>query len=152
MTGTIIEVKHHLDGRRQEWSGEALRVTEDLAVMRFSNPEAFADIPAGASTLGFFWRDRTYNLYRFVSPDRGYRFDVVTDVRVEAQRVEYLDLLLDIRVLPDGTVRVEDEEEVEEAARSGLLSPAHGSIIERTREHVLDRHARIVDEALRVVG
>lgn len=114
-------------------------------------PEPISEVPAGTETLGFFWQDRTYNLYRFVSPDFGYRFDVVTDVRIGDDRVEYLDLLLDVRVMPDGTVRVEDEEEVEEAARSGLLSPARLAIVERTRQELLREHARIVDEALRVV-
>jgi predicted RNA-binding protein associated with RNAse of E/G family len=66
--------------------------------------------------------------------------------------VEYLDLLIDVRVMPDGTVRVEDEEEVEEAARSGLLFPAQLDLVERTRRQLLRDHARIVDDALRQVG
>ena len=98
-------------------------MSDEVAVVRFVLPEPISDVPADTTTLGFFWRDRPYNLYRFFSPDFGYRFDVVTDVRIEDDRVEYLDLHLDVRVMPDGTVRVEDEEEVEEAARSGLLSP-----------------------------
>jgi hypothetical protein len=151
---TFTEVKHHFDGRTEEWSCQAITVTDDLAAVRFRLPDPVSDVPAGTLTLGFFWRDRTYNLYRFLSADGepfGYRFDVVTDVRIEPDRVEYLDLLLDVRVLPDGTVRVEDEEEVEEAARRGLLSPEQDSIIGRTREHLLDQHAHIVDEALRLV-
>jgi hypothetical protein len=52
--------------------------------------------------------------------DLGYRFEVVTDVRIRPDRVEYLDLLLDVRVMPDGGVRVKDEEEVEEAPAGGL--------------------------------
>ena len=152
MAGRIfIEVKHHMDRRRDEWPCQALSVTGDVAAVRFELPEPIRDVPAGAVTVGFFWRDRSYNLYVFRSPDLGYRFDVVTDVRIGRDRVEYLDLLLDVRVLPDGTVRVEDEDEVEEAARRGLLSPAQHSLIERTRDHVLDQHARIQDEALRLV-
>jgi hypothetical protein len=60
-------------------------------------PEPIEDVPAGATTLGFFWAVRPYDLYRFVSPELGYRFDVVTDVRIEPGRIEYLDLLLDVR-------------------------------------------------------
>jgi hypothetical protein len=148
---TFVEVKHHLDGHRDEWPCQALSVAEDLAVVRFVLPEPIRDVPAGAMTEGFFWRERSHNLYVFRSPDLGYRFDVVTDVRIQPDRVEYLDLLLDVRVLPDGTVRVEDEDEVEEAARSGLLSPAQDSIVARTREHLLNHHARILAEALRLV-
>jgi predicted RNA-binding protein associated with RNAse of E/G family len=119
--------------------------------VRFVLPEPIQDIPAGTATLGFFWRDRTYNLYRFVAPDLGYRFDVVTEVRIEPDRIEYLDLLLDVRVLPDGSVRVEDEDEVVEAARSGLLDPPRLAIVERTREHLWREHAAILDEAFRLV-
>ena len=151
---TFTEVKHHFDGRTEEWPCEPLTVTDDLAAVRFRLPDPISDVPAGTLTLGFFWEERTYNLYRFVSADGepfGYRFDVVSDVRIEPDWVEYRDLLLDVRVLPDGTVRVEDEDEVEEAATRGLLSPEQHSIIERTRAHLLDRHAGILDEALRLV-
>jgi predicted RNA-binding protein associated with RNAse of E/G family len=65
--------------------------------------------------------------------------------------VEYLDLLLDVRVLPDGTVRVEDEDEVEEAASGGHLSPEQWTVIQRIRKELLDDHARILDEALQFV-
>jgi hypothetical protein len=151
---TFTEVKHHFDGRTEEWTCEPLTVTAELAAVRFRLPDPISDVPAGTLTLGFFWRDRTYNLYRFLSPDGesfGYWFDVVTDVRILPDRVEYRDLLLDVRVLPDGAVRVEDEDEVEEAARRGLLSPAQESIIARARQRLLDQHARIVDEAVRLL-
>ncbi|MFQ5880484.1 MAG: DUF402 domain-containing protein, partial [Dehalococcoidia bacterium] len=119
---TILEVKRHLDGRRQVFACQALAVTPQRAVVRFVNPQAVASapaagsgqaLPAGSVTIGFFWRRRRYNLYRFLAPDGrllGHRFDVVTDVRIGRGRIEYLDLLLDVRVDAQGNVRVEDED------------------------------------------
>jgi predicted RNA-binding protein associated with RNAse of E/G family len=84
--------------------------------------------------------------------DRAFIEGKLTDVRIQPDRVEYTDLILDVRVRPDGTVHLEDEDEVEEAARDGLLSPEHCSTIERTCRYLLDRHARIADEALRLMA
>lgn len=105
-------------------------------------------------TFGFFWRDRTYDLYRMMSADGRllrHRFDVVTDVRIGPGRIEYLDLLLDVLVDPGGEPRVEDEDEVEEAAAAGLLPPDRLSLIDRTRRHLLAQHASIVEEEVQIL-
>ena len=102
-------------------------------------------------TLAFFWRWRNYNLYRFHSPQGdalGHRFDVVSEVRIAPDRVRYLDLLLDVLVGADGTVIVEDEDDVAGAISQGLLTENQLGTIERTRDLLLRSHDHIVREAL----
>jgi Protein of unknown function (DUF402) len=151
----ILEVKRHLDGRTEVFECERVLVTPNQAVVRFQIPVDVGAVPAGTLTLGFFWRWRNYNLYRFVSPESdvlGHRFDVVSDVRIAPDRVKYLDLLLDVLVAADGAVTIEDEEDVARALADGSLTPKQSRTIERTRDLLVRSHDRIVREAMELVA
>ncbi len=154
----IIEVKRHLDGRIQRFPCRLVLRRPHLAILRFDHDKELRAggfrFPANSRTYGFFWRRRPYLLYRIVSPNGhliAHRFDVVEDVRLEEGKVSYTDLLLDLWVDPQGGLRVEDEDEVTECERRGLLSPAQRARIERTRRLLLRRHAAIGREAARLL-
>jgi len=151
--GEIVETKLTLDGRVQRFACAGRLLSPRLAVVRFDHTgERRAGglfFPAGSHTLGYFWRARPYNCYRIAGPDGAvivYRFDVVDRVRIAPGRVGYRDLLLDVWVSPTGDVRVEDEDEVEEARLRGLLTDAMLARIGRTRALLLRDHRRIVAE------
>jgi predicted RNA-binding protein associated with RNAse of E/G family len=151
MPGRILEVKRHVDGREEVFDCERVLVTPNEAVVRFRIPVDVGIVPAGTMTLGFFWRWRNYDLYRFTSPEGevlGHRFDVVSEVRIAPDRVRYLDLLLDVLVTADGTVTVEDEDDVAHAISDGLLTERQLQTIERTRDLLVRSHDHIVRDAL----
>ncbi len=150
----VLEVKRFPDGRQETYSCLALGVTPRLAVLLFPHPSerragGFV-FPAGSRTYGFFWARRHYLLYALHAPDGtliAHRFDVVDEVRLRPDHVEYLDLALDVWVDPSGEAWTEDEDEVAELKGRGLLSPHRLALIERTRRLLLTRHQRIVSEA-----
>jgi len=110
--------------------------------------------PRGSRTYGFFWRRRSYSLYRMTGPGGrliAHRFDVLEDCRISESEVSYVDLVLDIWVAADGAVQVEDEDEVAGHAARGLLSKAQQRRIERTRDLLVRRHAAILREAERLL-
>jgi protein associated with RNAse G/E len=154
----ISEVKRHLDGRIERFPCWLLLRRPHLVVLRFDHEEErqagdFVFLK-GSRSFGFFWRRRSYLLYRMVGPNGhliAHRFDVVEDVRLDEGEVSYTDLLLDLWVDPRGSLRVEDEDEVAEYARRGLLSAAQRARIERTRGLLLRRHAVIAREAARLL-
>jgi predicted RNA-binding protein associated with RNAse of E/G family len=157
--GEVLETKFTIDGRAQTFTCAGLLLTPRLAMVRFDHADARRtggyEIPAGSYTIGFFWRGRGYNCYRFTRPDGSviaYRFDAVERVGIRPGRVWYHDLLLDVLIGPDGAVWVEDEDEVEEATAGGLLSPAQQQRIERTKALLLRGHARIIAECEREVA
>ena len=155
--GEVVETKLTLDGRAQTFTCAGLLISTRLAVVRFDHTgERRAGgffFPAGSHTLGFFWRARPYNCYRIAGPDDAviaHRFDVVDRVLIAPGRVRYRDLLLDLWVGRSGAVQVEDEGEVEEARRAGLLTPTMLGRIERARSLLLRAHPRIVAEVERI--
>ena len=155
----VTEVKRHLDGRVERARCRLVLRRPHLVGLRFDHARerrvsdfVFA---AGSRSYGFFWRRRPYQLYRMVGPEGrpiAHRFDVVEDVRLGEEEVSYTDLLLDVWVDSQGGVRVEDEDEVAEYARRGLLSPEQQARIERTRALLLRRHAAMVREAVRLLA
>jgi predicted RNA-binding protein associated with RNAse of E/G family len=152
---TILEVKRYLNGREELFECERVLVTPNQAVVRFQIPVDVGVVPAGTLTLGFFWRWRNYNLYRFASPESeilGHRFDVVSEVRIAPDRVKYLDLFLDVLVWPDDSVEIEDQEDVDRAVAEGLLTSKQLRIIQRTRDLLLRSHRMIVREAMAAVA
>ena len=154
----ITEVKRHLDGRAERFDCHLMLRRPHLAVVRFDHENQQRAggyrLSAGSRTYGFFWRQRPYVLYRIAGPDGrliAHRFDVVEDVKLGEREVSYTDLLLDLWVDPDGQARLEDEDEVEEFARRGLLAPAQRKRIDTTRDLLLRRHRVIVREAARLL-
>ena len=148
---TITEVKRRPDGREERYECEVVSLTDDVAVVRFVTPYVIGPVPKGTVTLGFFWARRPYNLFRFLSPEDellGHRMDVVTDVRLEEDRVEYLDLYVDVMVSPTGDLHVEDEDEAKEAAEKGLLRPKDVQAIEDALTTIMRDHRRIIRDAL----
>ena len=151
---TVVEIKRFLHGGEEAYRCLALDVSPRLAVLLFPHPaERRAGgflLPAGSHTCGFFWARRHYLLYVLHGPDGGliaHRFDVVDKVRLRPERVEYLDLALDVWVDPSGRAWTEDEHEVVELVSQGLLSPRRQALIGRTKRLLLARHRRIAAEA-----
>lgn len=150
----IKEMRRHLDGRVETFDCEAVDVGEDRAVVSFRLPARIGEFPRGTTTLGFFWQNRAYNLYRFLSPEGellGHRLDVVAEVSIEPDRIEYLDLVVDVLVSPTGDVQVEDEDEAKRAAEKGLLQPPHVEAIENALGTILRDPRRIFREADRLL-
>lgn len=83
----------------------------------------------GYWAVWFLFKDRPYDVARFYRPDgvwTGYYADVLEPVRwrgADPHTLEPLvDLFLDLWIAPDGRYLVLDEDEFEQAARSGHLN------------------------------
>lgn len=159
-TATFVETKRTLDGRVQRFETRLLArgpgwvaVHFDFTGTTHAHAGGFA-IPAGSYTTGFFWRDRTYNLYHISHADGtpiADRFDIVEGVHIHADGLEYNDLLLDLWVSPLGETHFEDEDEVREYEERGLLSDRQVATIARTGRYLNRNHRRVIAAALAVL-
>jgi hypothetical protein len=150
VTEPITEIKRHLDGRVQTFTCDLLHRDRDLLVVRF-HAAGTAYARRIHHSDGFFWRNRTYLMYQLLGPAEeplGYRFDVCKDVRFSEASVEFTDLLLDVVVAADGTLEVQDEDEVDAAHAAGELTPTDLAVILQTRAELVDGAAGIITEAL----
>jgi protein associated with RNAse G/E len=154
-TQPFLEIKRSLTGEERVYECELVRRSSRLVIVRFvfAQPLTAGGItfPTGGVTLGFFWRDRHYNLYHMLTPDGqriADRFDVIDAAHFQPGGVRYDDLLLDVWLHHDGRIAVEDEGEVQEAVACGRLSPRQQATIERTKRLLTRRAPAIVEAAL----
>ena len=155
----ITEVKRHPDGREVRFDLQLIQRHSHLIVASYVHAKALQrdgfTMDLGAISYGFFWLRRPYVMYRMLDASGrliANRFDIVEDVRLAERTVTYTDLFLDLWVGPDGAPRLEDEDEVTEAARGGLLSRSQVDRIEKTKELLLRRHQVIAREAARLLS
>ena len=144
----IVEIKRTLGGSVQVFPCEAAEVTPRRAVLLYtvSNARRIAtlDLPPGTMTVAYYWADRPYNVYHWISPGGdtlGWYFNVSGPVRISERQVEWQDLEVDVLVTPDLRCRVLDEDRLPEA-----LGESQRTAIAAARARVLREYADVVRE------
>lgn len=150
----VYEIKRQVDGREERFTLRLVRRAPHLLIATYRLPKALHadgfELPRGGVSYGFFWARRPYIMYRLLDREGGLianRFDVVDGLRIDERGVSYTDLLLDAWSTPDGELHFEDEDEVADATRAGLLSREQRRRIDRARGLIGRRHRLIAREA-----
>ena len=117
----ILEIKRTLDGREKRFDCRARSMATAApggrAVRRRRRPMHVhgIDLPAGTVTFGHFWTDRPYNVYHWLDRARqtlGFYFNLADRTVIEAERLEWRDLTVDVLAMPAGRLDVLDEDEL----------------------------------------
>ena len=149
----VTEIKRWLDGRQERFVCEALRITDQVAVLRFLVPPESnyvvhdAAISPGSATLAVFWEGANYLVYKMIDSSGaliGYRFDVCKDVDITLDKVKWTDLVLDAWVATTSSIVFLDEDEVVELRVSGLISDKDYKIIEKTKEFLFNNYLQVI--------
>lgn len=122
----IVEVKLRLNGESVQYECYAMKVAVgEHAVLAMRMVQAYRPpvaqapaVPVGTWTLAHYWRDAPYNLYYWIDVagmERGAYFNLCRPpTRIDARKVVYQDLALDLWVGPGGP-RLLDVEEITRA-------------------------------------
>jgi hypothetical protein len=117
----VVETKETRGGARKTVTSELVERSQNHAIVLFISPSSMqvdkVALPAGTATFGFFWTDRPFNVYHWMSPagsTLGIYFNVSDRTRIAPDNlsVTWRDLALDILVLPGGQVSVLDEDDI----------------------------------------
>jgi len=148
----ILEIKETLWGEREEFLCELIRQGQSEVVLlyRLSRPWCVEDVllPAGTLSFGYFWEDRYYNAYHWLTPDGvslGIYFNISDSTRFMRENVCWRDIEVDILVTPDGRCRILDEKEVPEDIDPNLalkIGLAKEEIVKDCRSLVSEIEAR----------
>jgi protein associated with RNAse G/E len=87
------------------------------------NHSQIGRIASGTTTREYFWTDRWFNVFLFISPDRAscsYYCNLSSPVEFDGQILSYVDFDIDLIVDQDLAVRILDEDEF--AVNSSMLS------------------------------
>lgn len=153
MPETITEYKRHLNKPDQSYVCEVLTREPGHVVLRYVSDRegriGEAVFPPGSTTVAHYWTGRGFVAWRMHGPDGrliGHVFHICRDVKIEQGRVDYLDLLLDLWVSPEGEVRILDEDEVAACRDRGVLCKADLEWIELQRRQVIERLPNLLRE------
>ena len=147
----IEEIKAHKNKETQRFLCTVLHRDAHYLVLYFSSQAEgrIRDIiiPAGSTTIAHYWSDRGYVVWRMFGPDGsliGTLFHICTNVEITEQHVSYLDLIVDIWIAPDGTIRVLDQDEMEECKKEGLIGDDEAIFIEKQKQLIINHHEEIM--------
>jgi len=130
LNNPILEIKRRLDGSRVEFScqGCLVKPGRHAAVLYTLDrdwhfPQVGLTVPAGSISSGFFWEGKPFNLYHWMTPEGetiGDYFNLAAETVITYSTIEWLDLVLDFRIVPGGEGIWLDEDEMGAAAGAGL--------------------------------
>lgn len=135
----ITEIKTALTGKVDRFVCDVVQHTPQRLVVLYRIPKA-RDVhgvwlPSGTVTVGYFWTDRRYNLYHWLSAEGeslAHYFNIGDVKHLDADVLEWHDLAVDILVTPDGTVQVLDEDELPQD-----MPPEQRRYVDAARDTVL---------------
>lgn len=145
----LLEVKRTLEGREKRFECRVLARSQDSVVVLFVAAEAMhvhgVELPAGTVTFGHFWRDRPYNVYHWLRAGDGEAIGVYANLadetRLGGDTLAWLDLIVDLLVLPGRQPQVLDEDELP----GDLSPPLRARIAEARRCLLRDLPALLVE-------
>lgn len=115
----ITETKSTLAGSKETFLCRLIERTSDHAVVLFisSAPTVVGGImlPTGTITFGYFWPNRPYNVYHWLSPAGitiGHYFNLADSTRIEPGHIDWRDLVVDVLVLPGRAPEILDMNEL----------------------------------------
>jgi len=147
---TIKERKTRLDGSVVEYDCEPLVVEEGRrAVVRYVTERdrviegTDLVLRKGTVTIGHFWTDRPYNVYHWLDGGRTVAFyvNIATDTTIEQALIAYLDLVVDVLILPSGALEVLDEDDL-----PASIEPRYRLAIARALETCVTEGRRLTAE------
>lgn len=147
---TIVEIKHNPSKPDQTFICDLVRHDGDRIVISYVSDRSYSVgeicVPSGTETLAYYQEKLPYVLWRMSGPDGqlvGYYIHLCDQVQITENTVEYRDLMLDVWFLPDGTYRLLDDDELDEAVNNGILNLATASVVRRNAASVIDGFTEI---------
>jgi protein associated with RNAse G/E len=134
------------DGRLQrEWPARLSRLEGTLIVVEGLFKEEFKHpllglIKAGTHSTEFFWTDRWYSVFLFREPTgelRNFYCNVNTPAQLSEAVLSFVDLDVDVLVLPDFSFQVLDREEFEAHAEAYGYPPLFRRRVQEATEELV---------------
>ena len=129
-SGSVREHKRHYNKPDQQFDCERLFQDRETLILRYVADREYTVAgrvtPPGSSTVGLYRQGEDYVFWKMLRPDHsldGYLIHVCEPVQLLADEVVYRDLMLDIWQTPRLPPVLLDEDDVENALASGLITP-----------------------------
>jgi hypothetical protein len=153
----ILEVKRHLNKPDQSYLCDLFYRGSGLVVLKYvsDRPGCVGDIlfEPWTTTYAIYKAGEGYVLWKMVDPQgnlKGYLFHICRDLQVREDRVDYLDMLLDVWVDRDGRVFVLDRDELEACVLKGVVGQTALAWIEEQEKRIQANWTRMIADLERL--
>ena len=149
----ILELKRHLNKPDESYWCDLLQRGEDWVVIKYvsdrSGRVGGVTFDAGSTTLAYYRTGIGYVAWKMLDPQHGlvgHLFHICRNLQVGEDRVEYLDLLLDIWIDPVGQMTILDRDEVEECAVRGVIGERDLTWIAHQERKIIENWRQIISD------
>ena len=156
----ILEIKRHLNKPDESYLCDLLRRNGDYIIVKYvsdrSGQVGSVTFDAGSTTYAYYRNGMGYVLWKMLNPGNrleGHLFHICRDLQVGEDRVDYLDLLLDVWISAKGQVTILDRDEVEDCAAKGMIAEKELVWITRQEKKIIENWRQIIadfDRLLRI--
>jgi protein associated with RNAse G/E len=147
----ILEIKRHLNKPDETYPCDLIERGNNYVLLRYvsDRPGWVGEVTfeVGSITYAYYKTGEGYVLWKMFGPDgslKGHLFHICRDLKVAEERVEYLDLLLDVWIGADGKPIILDRDEVRNCANQGLIGETELSRIDRYEKEIIQNWRQII--------
>jgi predicted RNA-binding protein associated with RNAse of E/G family len=147
----ILEMKRHLNKPDESYPCDLLKRGSDYVILKYVSKQpgrvGSVNFKAGSTTFAYYKTGMGYVIWKMLNPGKilkGYLFHICRDQQVQEDRVEYLDLLLDVWIDPAGQVTVLDRDELEVCAQKGVVGERELTWIARQEQKINKNWRQII--------
>jgi protein associated with RNAse G/E len=147
----ILEIKRHLNKPDETYHCDLIERGTDDVLLRYvsdrSGRVGEVTFEVGSITYAYYKTGEGYVLWKMLGPDgslKGYLFHICCDLKVAKDRVEYLDLLLDIWIGADGKPTILDRDEVRDCASQGMIGEKELSWIDCHEREIIQNWRQMI--------
>jgi predicted RNA-binding protein associated with RNAse of E/G family len=154
----IIEIKRHLNKPDESYLCDLLKRGKDFIIIKYVNeqPGSVGSVmfDTGSTTYAYYGNGMGYVVWKMVNPHnllKGYLFHVCRDLQVKEDRVEYLDLLLDVWFDPQGQMTILDRDEVQQCTAAGVIGESELLWIAQQEQQIVENWQQIITDFNRLL-
>jgi predicted RNA-binding protein associated with RNAse of E/G family len=149
----ILEIKRHLNKADESYLCDLVRHGGGDVVLKYVSEQSgrVGDMTfeVGSTTYAYYKTGAGYVLWKMFGPNnklKGHLFHICRDQQVEEDRVEYLDLLLDLWLDAGGHITILDRDEVEACAANGMVGEQDLAWIARQEQEIMENWRKIISD------
>jgi hypothetical protein len=124
----ILEIKRHLNKPDETYLCDLLKRGSDYVILKYVSKQpgrvGSVTFEVGSTTFAYYRTGMRYVIWKMLNPGKileGHLFHICRNQQVQEDRVEYLDLLLDVWVDSEGHITILDRDELEACAEKGVI-------------------------------
>lgn len=148
----ILEVKRHLNKPDESYLCDlSMRDNAHFMVLKYVNERAGrvggVSFEVGSITYAYYKTGQGFVLWKMLGLNenlRGYLFHICRDIKLGENRVEYLDMLLDVWIDGEGEVIILDRDEVEDCVANGIIGDEELLWICRQEKNIIQNWRQII--------